>query len=247
MPKNYTKSEITQMVAQYFQSNECKNLYKDKCINFTGETKDTKENYSKVIVEYLVDHIDEFKKELDKCLVTRQASYNTDNHTGKSVFKNIIGERREEKIAHAMYCQYKDNPSVFGKILDYQVPLKNKSTDKGLGKIDLISIKESSKPGNKIIYFLELKKDNSKETLLRCLLEAYTYSKIIDKVKFCNDFHLPFENNEFVVAPLVYKNDGYEKQLEYVMPLVNKLECSVEFFTWDFKSGEPIIEKMIRR
>ena len=146
-----------------------------------------------------------------------------------------------------MYCQYKDNPSVFGKILDYQVPLKNKSTDKGLGKIDLISVKESSKPGNKIIYFLELKKDNSKETLLRCILEAYTYSKIIDKVKFCNDFHLPFENNEFVVAPLVYKNDGYEKQLEYVMPLVNKLECSVEFFTWDFKSGEPIIEKMIRR
>lgn len=190
MPKNYTKSEITQMVAQYFQSNECKNLYKDKCINFTGETKDTKENYSKVIVEYLVDHIDEFKKGLDKCLVTRQASYNTDNHTGKSVLKNIIGERREEKIAYAMYCQYKDNPSVFGKILDYQVPLKNKSTDKGLGKIDLISVKESSKPGTKIIYFLELKKDNSKETLLRCLLEAYTYSKIIDKVKFCNDFHV---------------------------------------------------------
>ena len=230
MPKNYTKSEITQMVAQYFQSNECKNLYQDKCINFIGETKDTKENYPKVIVEYLVDHIDEFKKGLEKCLVTRQASYNTDTHTGKSVLKNIIGERREEKIAHAMYCQYKDNPSVFGKILDYQVPLKNKSTDKGLGKIDLISVK-----------------DNSKENLLRCLLEAYTYSKIIDKVKFCNDFHLPFENNEFVVAPLVYKNDGYEKQLEYVMPLVNKLECSVEFFTWDFKSGEPIIEKMIRR
>ena len=126
MPKNYTKSEITQMVAQYFQSNECKNLYKDKCINFTGETKDTKENYSKVIVEYLVDHSDELKKGLDKCLVTRQASYNTDTHTGKSVLKNIIGERREEKIAHAMYCQYKDNPSVFGKILDYQVPLKNK-------------------------------------------------------------------------------------------------------------------------
>ena len=73
-----------------------------------------------------------------------------------------------------MYCQYKDNPSVFGKILDYQVPLKNKSTDKGLGKIDLISVKESSKPGTKIIYFLELKKDNSKETLLRCLLEVYS-------------------------------------------------------------------------
>ena len=88
MSKTYTKSAVIQMVASYFQAKDCKNLYKDNCIIFTGETKDTKENYSKVIVEYLVDHIDEFKKALDKCLVTRQASYNTDNHTGKSVLKN---------------------------------------------------------------------------------------------------------------------------------------------------------------
>ena len=143
MAKTYTKSEVIQMVTSYFLANDYKNLYKDKCINFTGETNDTKENYSKVIVDYLVEHIDEFKKGLNTITVTRKTSYKTSSHNGKSDFdfnKRPRGERREEKIAHAMYCQYKDVPAEFGKILDYQIPLKNTEHDVGLGKIDLLSV-----------------------------------------------------------------------------------------------------------
>ena len=104
MSTKYTKLEMNQIVASYFQANDYKNLYKDKCINFIGETKDTKENYSKVIVDYLVEHIDEFKKGLNTITVTRKTSYKTTSHTGKSDFdfnKQPRGERREEKIAHA--------------------------------------------------------------------------------------------------------------------------------------------------
>ena len=247
MSKQYNKSEVIDRIYQYFKNNECKNLYKDGCINFIGVTKDSKENYSKVIVDYLVQHIDEFKKELNKTVVIRETSYKTNNHTGKSDFdfnKRPRGERREEKIAHAMYCQYQETPAVFGKILDYQIPLKKQKTDLRLGKIDLLSsIKETkTKPGR--IYFLELKKDSSDETLLRCILEAYTYSKIVCKKKLCNDFNVSFENCEFIIAPLVYKLDHFEKQLEYVMPLVEKFDCPVEFFVWDYKEGKYLIEKM---
>ena len=251
MSKNYTKSEITQMVAQYFQTKDCKNLYKDRCINFTGETKDTKENYAKVIVDYLVKHFDEFKSDLNNITVTRKTSYKTESHTGKSDFdfnKHPGGERREEKIAHAMYCQYKDVPAEFGKILDYQIPLKNEKDDKGLGKIDLLSVKDGSKPGLKIVHFLELKRDCSEETLLRCILEAYTYFKIINKDKLCDDFDIPLskkEFREFVIAPLVYKDDGFENQLEYVKPLIEALDCSVEIFVWGYKDGKYVIGKMI--
>lgn len=247
MFKTYTKSEIIKMVSSYFQSNDCKNLYKANSINFTGETKDTKENYSKVIVDYLVENIDEFKKGLCNITVTRMTTYKTESHNGlsSSYFDECPnGERREEKIAHAMYCQYKDKPAVFGKILDYQVPLKNKKDDKGLGKIDLLSVAEGSKPGSKKTYFLELKKDNSKETLLRCILEAYTYSKIINKEKLCEDFSLPLKKNEYVIAPLVYKADSFEKQLEFVMPFIKVLDISVEIFIWDYKNGKYVIEKM---
>lgn len=250
MSKSYTKSEVIQMVASYFQAKDCKNLYKDNCINFTGETKDTKENYSKVIVDYLVEHIDEFKKGLNTITVTRKTSYKTDSHTGKSDFdfnKRPRGERREEKIAHAMYCQYKDVPAVFGKILDYQIPLKNTEHDVGLGKIDLLSVKDGSKPGLKIVHFLELKRDGSEETLLRCILEAYIYSKIINKDKLCDDFNIPLSKKElrdFVIAPLVYKGDCFESQLEFVKPLIDSLDCSIEIFVWDYKDGKYVIERM---
>lgn len=238
------------MVDDYFQSKECKNLYKEKCINFKGETKDTKENYSKVIVDYLIEYIDEFKKGLNTITVTRNTSYKTVSHNGKSEFdfdKRPRGERREEKIAHAMYCQYKEVLAEFGKILDYQIPLKNIKDDKGLGKIDLLSVKDGSKPGLKIVYFLELKRDSSKETLLRCILEAYTYFKIINKDKLCDDFNIPLskkEFREFVIAPLVYKDDRFETQLEFVKPLIDSLDCSIEFFVWGYKYGKYVIERM---
>ncbi len=247
MSKTYSKFEITKIVSSYFQSNDCKNLYKASCINFTGETKDTKENYSKVIVDYLVDHFDEFRKGLCNIKVFRCTTYKTESHNGQSTFNfenHPKGERREEEIAHAMYCQYKDKPALFGKILDYQVPLKNKKDDKGLGKIDLLSVADGPNPGSKKIYFLELKKDNSKETLLRCILEAYTYSKIINKEKLCTDFSLPLKKNEYIIAPLVYKADGFEKQLEFVMPLLKVLDISAEIFVWDYKKGKYVIERI---
>ena len=49
MTTKYTKSEIIKMVDDYFRSKNCKNLYKDKCINFKGETKNTKENEVTII------------------------------------------------------------------------------------------------------------------------------------------------------------------------------------------------------
>ncbi len=253
MGYRYTKTQIINKISSCFKDNDCQNLYKANCINYTGETKDTKENYSKVIVDYLVEHINEFKKGLSNITVTRCGSYKTESHNGKSTFnfdERPKGERREEKIAHAMYCQYKDKPAVFGKILDYQVPLKSKKSDKGLGKVDLLSSIDGKNSESKKIYFLELKKDykekETKETLLRCILEAYTYSKIINQENLCKDFSLPTpcQKNEFVIAPLVYKRNGFENQMVFVMPLVKALGIHVEIFVWDYKSGKYIIEKM---
>ena len=242
-----TKSEIINRIFSYFKDNNCKNLYKDACINYKGVTKGTKENYSTVIVDYIVEHIEEFKKGFENITVTRnkKKSYKTEGHDGISTFdfyKHPKGERREEKIAHAMYCQYKDKPAVFGKILDYQVPLKNTNEDNGLGKIDLLSVIDSSDSERQKVYFLELKKDSSPETLLRCILEAYTYSRIIDKEKLCKDFSLVYDKCDFVIAPLVYKLDGFEQQMKVVEPLINSLGIPVEIFTWEHNSDGYRIE-----
>ena len=250
MSKQYAKSKVIEKISQYFQNNTCKNLYKDGCINYVGVTKDTKEDYSKVIVDYLVEHIDEFKKELNKVVVKRESSYKTNSHNGKSNFdfnKRPKGERREEKIAHAMFCQYKEKPAVFGKILDYQIPLKRTEKDSGVGKIDLLST-ETYKINNEErskIYILELKKDYSKETLLRCILEAYTYSKIVNRQKLCKDFSLNYESSDFIIAPLIYVQDDFKTQIEIVKPLINALDETVEIFFWEYDSGKYLIEKII--
>ena len=103
MSNSYTKSEIINRIFSYFKDNNCKNLYKDACINYKGVTKGTKENYSTVIVDYIVEHIEEFKKGFENITVTRnkKKSYKTEGHDGISTFdfyKHPKGERREKKL-----------------------------------------------------------------------------------------------------------------------------------------------------
>ena len=90
----------------------------------------------------------------------------------------------------------------FGTVLDYQIPLKNSNDDKGVGKIDLISLKDDS------LYLLELKRSDSKETLLRCVLEIYTYINRVDHSKLLKDFNLDI-GIKLVAAPLICEN-GYQ-------------------------------------
>ena len=255
MTKSYTSTQIISRLSSYFKNTNCKNLYKEACLNYKGVTKDTNETYSKVIVDYLAQNIKDFISQLSKIGITRKKSYKVKSHNGLSDFnfeKHIAGERREEKISHAMFCQHKNNPTVFGRILDYQIPLKNISSDSGVGKIDLLSSKTYKNDGeerNKI-YILELKKDNSKESLLRCILEAYTYSKIVNKEKLCSDFDLPFKDPknpyaeyDFAIAPLMYKSCDIKKELKDVDPLINALDVPVEIFTWKYYSGKYVIRE----
>ena len=79
-----------------------------------------------------------------------------------------------------------------GNIIDYQVPLKGKQSDK-IGKIDLVGYSEQ----NRRFSLIELKyhPSGSQETLLRCVLELYTYYKFLDKERFKADFIENYPDN----------------------------------------------------
>ena len=238
----YTKKEIIRSISEYFLRNDLVNLYKDKIINYKGATTDTKEPYIKIIAEYLSEHFDDFQNGFENAKITRNTSYKTNGHNGISDFnfyERKKGERREEKIAHAMFCQYKEQTCCCGNILDYQIPLKNTKNDKGVGKIDLLGY---SKKGDEV-YLLELKKDKSDETLLRCILEAYTYSKIVNTEKLFNDFGI-FEKSKLIISPLVFKDDESVKQLELLTPLLKKLNTKLKCFIWEYSSGKYKINLM---
>ena len=84
---------------------------------------------------------------------------------------------------------------------------EEKQTDKA-GKIDLLAYNENEE--EKTLRILELKKPDSEETMLRCILEAYTYLKVVDKDKLLKDFGLP-EDTEIKACPFVFY-DGEQHQ-----------------------------------
>ena len=166
-------------------------LYNSACVNWSGETTDTKEFYSEVIAnELVIYHLPDFNKISP---ITRQKTYCRENH--KNIEIDLESNRSEEIFAKRIaYLEFEH----LGIIKDYQVPLKDTQADKGVGKIDLISYNEDTKT----LYLIELKYKGNKETLLRATLETYTYFKTVDQIKLINDC---FNSHQFILSQ-VYNN-----------------------------------------
>jgi len=172
--------------------------------------------------------------------ITREKSYKVDSHDG--IIKNEESKREEEKIAMKLFDLSQNQRKVFdviGKIIDYQTPLKDIQTDKA-GKIDLLAYNKKEK----ILRILELKRPGSKETMLRCVLEAYTYSKVVDKAKLLKDFGLA-EDTVIKACPFVfYGKEQYremQQDREHLKDLIEKL--GIEVIYLEEKNGEYSIKK----
>lgn len=183
-------------------------FYKRGCINYRGKTTDTKEYYTEVISEWLLEHLDL----LDQIkTITRKSSYRVAGHDG--VPEHPDSNREEELIAMAMKRQGK--LPLVGQVLDYQTPLKNAKNDKA-GKIDLLTY------DGETLRILELKEPDSKETMLRCVLEGYTYLKTVDKSKLLSDFSLPADT-DVVACPFVFHGGTQWTEVRQDRPHLKRL------------------------
>ena len=205
MGKKYSKEEIIKKLEE--SKSEMGQFYSENFLNYISETSDKEGDYTEIIAEWLLNNIklfDEIKP------ITREKNYKVKTHDGK--IKNEKSNREEEIITMKLFELSQNQGKVFdiiGKIIDYQTPLKNIRADKA-GKIDLLAYNEEEK----ILRILELKRPNSDETMLRCVLEAYTYLKVVDKVKLLKDFGLP-ENTEIKACAFVfYDGKQYKKMQE---------------------------------
>ena len=86
-----------------------------------------------------------------------------------------ITNRKEEILAKLLF--YQGNIDGLGYIFDYQTPLKEARND-SYGKIDLLGYNKDDKCYS--VIELKYRPSGSEETLLRCVLEAYTYYKLLD-------------------------------------------------------------------
>ncbi len=200
----YTKNEILTDCESALSEPEF--FYNASMVNYRGITKDTAEPYSEIISEFLLDNL----KRYNIPVITRQTSYKTEGHDGVC---NEASNRKEELMAMQIYNQGKLN--IIGKILDYQTPLKNKRTDTA-SKIDLLAYDGDT------LRILELKKPDSEETLLRCVLEGYTYLNTVDKKKLLRDFELP-NVTAIIACPFVFKDSAQHKEWLESGPMLKKL------------------------
>jgi len=143
--------------------------------------------------------------------ITREASYRTKSH--KAPVDIAKAQRGEDRIAKQMFNQ-KGLP-LLGVVLDYQTPLKNKRSDPA-GKIDLLAY------DGFFLRILELKEPESPETMLRCVLEGYTYYRRVDVEKLLRDFGLP-PDTKVRVSPLVFHNKIQHREMMQDRPHLKAL------------------------
>lgn len=213
----YTKQDIIDKVEASKENMQL--FYKSEFINYRGKTSDTDEYYTEIICEWLLKNL-ELLNEIPT--ITREKGYFTKTHDGR--IKNLKSNRDEEIIAIKMFNQSEING--LGKIIDYQTPLKNTSLDKGVGKIDLLSYNGNT------LRILELKKPDSDETMLRCVIEGYTYLRTVDTEKLLQDFNLPqetkIEANPFVFVGSVAYEEMFEDRPN-LKSLIQILNCNPLF------------------
>ncbi len=195
------------------------NLYKAECVVRKGKTDITKELYTEVIAHELLRHLTRFE---DIKTITRIKPYSRENHF--NIEFNYNESNRDEEIFAKRITGL--NIDEIGVILDYQIPLKGSRDDKGVGKIDLISYNKE----NNNLHLIELKYKNNKETLLRAVLETYTYYKIVDKDKFINDYL----SSKFILSKVLLKSNISEINIIPTVLLVPECNPSKELTEMEF-------------
>lgn len=194
----YTRDE---QIAKFEKVEDIRFFYSQDFLNNSGKTKDTDEYYSEIAAEWIIEHLDRFKQ---IPTIQRKSTYYRDTHDGRT---NNPDANSEKQIAIRMYKQEGGIPGL-GTIIDYQTPLKNKESDK-VGEIDLLAFDEK----NGVLRLLELKVPNSTETMLRCVLEAYTYLRLVDREKLIQDFNCGKQKNipldtPLVACPFIYRRNS---------------------------------------
>ena len=234
MGRQYTRNEMEDKCKEALKNPNT--FYAQGFVNYQGICPDAGVPYTEVVAKFLCNNLTQYVAGIKK--ISRKSSYYTPTHDGQH---DPTSNREEELIAMKMF-----NASTagtvytgIGKILDYQTPLKSRQTDKA-GKIDLLSF-----DGN-TLRLLELKKPTSKETMLRCVLEGFTYLKTVDEQKLISNFNekdgvnIP-DDTPVKASPLVFVNSrphkdflGDSPHLKLLMDLLDSQPFFIEKKGQDF-------------
>mgnify|MGYP000862019143 CR=1 FL=1 len=162
------------------------NFYKSSIVNYKGYVQGAsqadKNRYSEVIASTLLSK--NLLKTWTDLKPVRSNHFDT-NHSPSEIvdMKKLQGTNRKEEIL-AKLLFYQREVDGLGYIFDYQTPLKATQND-SYGKIDLLGYNTDDDCYS--VIELKYRPSGSEETLLRCILEAYTYYKLLDLKQIKSD------------------------------------------------------------
>lgn len=155
------------------------NFYKASIVNYKGyvqgASQEDKNRYSEVIASTLLSK--NLLKTWTDLKPVRSNHFDTNHSPYEIVDMNKLQgtNRKEEILAKLLF--YQREVDRLGYIFDYQTPLKKTQND-SYGKIDLLGYNTDDECYS--VIELKYRPSGSEETLLRCVLEAYTYYKLLD-------------------------------------------------------------------
>lgn len=199
------------------------NFYRAECVNYTGYIEETGQLYTETIADTLIrDWISEWKG-----IHPRRTGAKNHFDTGHTPFedKDIkqlqLTTSKEKVLAKLLF--YQGNIDGLGYVFDYETPL-NMTLYDSCGAIDLTSYNDK----DNLISVVELKytPTGSNETLLRCILEAYTYYRLFEWKQIYNGgTHIGLNQLKLKYPDLAQKHDEYKLQAELVI-LFDEASCT---------------------
>lgn len=171
-------------------------------IKFFKDDEDNKPIFTQMAELFLYNYSSTPKEYLGKIKpIDRNNTYKISSHDGKHV--SIKDDYTVEKVeAKAIFNTIKGNKYPF-EIIDYEIPLRDTSLDKGIGEIDLVGKKDN------VVYLLELKKFQAPNgALFHMILQSYTYMKLLNLDKFKEEYQC----DSIIPAILVFENSDNYKQ-----------------------------------
>ena len=204
MTKIYSREETIAKLSEILEKGE-DNLYSSNIVNWKGIVKEGEIPYTEEIIQELYcKKIIENKNIRNIKKLSREKNYYTETHEELVKLKSEGSNREEENYVKSLFF-YNPFEKEIGVPIDYQTPLKNEQKD-NVGKVDLITFKQDSSE----LFIVEVKKNGSEETALRCCLEAQTYLQKLDISKLLDDFYnvgkLPTKNLVVKTAIIVFEN-----------------------------------------
>lgn len=146
--------------------------------------------YSEEIARLLIEKFEEVQVSYKGL---RKSFFCIKSHRGQCQLATDISQLVEKRFCRALF-NLGEIP-LLGKVIDYEVPFKEKGESKH-GDIDLLSYKEGK------LFIIEAKNIGSQESILKAILEAYVYSKLVyrSKEQFYADFGI---DSSALISPII--------------------------------------------